>query len=96
MGPREECVAILNAALRTVLLLVEGLDHGVANVTLNVVVPCSVLPLDLIVHLNQVFLSLLLLVLLHELFDHLFSILLTLLSDVLLDEFVDAADLLLF
>ena len=95
MSLREECVTILNAALRTVLLLVEGLDDGVAHITLNVVVPRCVLPLNLIVHLNEVFLTLLLLVLLHELFDHLLSVLLALLPYVLLDQFVDAANLLL-
>lgn len=54
-----------------------------------------VLLLDLLVHLDEVLLSLLLLVLFHELFEHLFCCLLSFLSDVLLDELVHAAHLLL-
>lgn len=54
-----------------------------------------VLLLNLLVHLDEVLLSLLLLVLFHELFKHLLCRLLTLLPDVLLDELVHAAHLLL-
>ena len=54
-----------------------------------------VLLLDLLVHLDEVLLSLLLLVLFHELFEHLLCRLLALLPDVLLDELVYAAHLLL-
>ena len=62
----------------------------------SVILTGSVLLLDFIVHLDEVLLTLLLLVLLHELLDHLFSILLAFLADVLLNELVHAADLLLF
>ena len=54
-----------------------------------------ILALYLVIHLDQVLLSLLLLVLLHELFKHLFSSLLAFLSDVFLDKLVNRVDLLL-
>ena len=54
-----------------------------------------VLLLDLLVHLDEVLLSLLLLVLFHEFFEHLLRRLLALLPDVLLDQLVHAAHLLL-
>ena len=67
-----------------------------ADFTLDsMILTSGILLLDLIVHLDEVLLTLLLLVFLHELLDHLFSILLAFLSDVLLDELVNAADLLL-
>jgi len=50
-----------------------------------------VLALDFVIHHHQVLLSLLFLVVFHELAEHLFSGLLPLLSDVLFDELVDTA-----
>ena len=61
----------------------------------SVILTSGILLLDFIVHLDEVLLTLLLLVLFHELLDHLFSILLAFLADVLLNELVHAADLLL-
>ncbi len=81
------------------LLLVQRLDHRVAHFTLHIriamILARSILLLDLIVHLNEILLTLLFLVLLHELLDHFFSVLLALLADVFLDKFVYTADFLL-
>ena len=75
------------------LLFVEWLDDAVAHFSLLVL--RGVLFFDFFIQLHQVFLSLLSLVVLHELLEHLLSSLLALLPDVLLYQLVHAAQFLL-
>ena len=75
------------------LLFIEWLDDAVAHLSLLML--RSVLLFDFFVQLDQVLLSLLFLVVLHELLEHLLGSLLALLPDVLLDQLVHAAQFLL-
>ena len=75
------------------LLFIEWLDDTVAHLPLLVL--GSVLFFDFFIQLDQVLLSLLFLVVLHELLEHLLSSLLALLPDVLLYQLVHAAQFLL-
>ena len=89
----EEVIPVVDARPRAMLFLVKWLDDAVTNFALCVL--GSVLLLDVLVHLHQLLLPLLLLVLLHELLQHFLSSLLALLPDVLFDQFVNTAKFLL-
>ena len=90
---REKVITVVDARTRAMLLFIKWLYNTVAHFSLLVL--RSVLLFDFFIKLHKVLLSLLFLVLLHELLEHLLGSLLPLLPDILFDKLVHTAQFLL-